>query len=141
MDLNARKSKVVRHKEVKVSQEDGMAAPVGAAVAVDTSLLEMLRSIQEASGNQSFSDLLSTNVQKLGYDLRLAQHLVLQGDQRGLDQCAQALTQNALKIGAVRMLTGAIEMQALARIGDFAGVAQLVTGLEEELRAVEKQLV
>jgi hypothetical protein len=32
-------------------------------------------------------------------------------------------------------------MQALARIGDFAGVAQLVTGLEEELRAVEKQLV
>lgn len=137
MDLNARKSKVVRHKEVKGSQEDA----VGTAVAVDTSLLEMLRSIQEASGNQSFSDLLSTNVQKLGYDLRLAQHLVLQCDQRGLDQCAQALTQNALKIGAVRMLTGAIEMQALARIGDFAGVAQLVTGLEEELRAVEKQLV
>jgi hypothetical protein len=135
MDLNARKSKVVRQKEVNVSQEDG------AAAAVDTSLLEMLRSIQDASGNQSFADLLSTNVQKIGYDLRLAQHLVLQCDHRGLDQCAQALTQNALKIGAVRMLTRAIEMQALARIGDFAGVAQLVTGLEEELRAVEKQLV
>ncbi len=135
MDLNARKSKVVRQKEVKVSQEDG------AAAAVDTSLLEMLRSIQETSGNQSFADLLSSNVQKIGYDLRLAQHLVLQCDQRGLDQCAQALTQNALKIGAVRMLTRAIEMQALARIGDFAGVSQLVTGLEDELRAVEKQLV
>jgi hypothetical protein len=135
MDLNARKSKVVRQKEVKVAQEEGPAA------AVDTSLLEMLRSLQEAGGNQSFADLLSTNVQKIGYDLRLAQHLVLQRDQRGLDQCAQALTQNALKIGAVRMLTRAIEMQALARIGDFVGVAQLVTGLEEELRAVEKQLV
>ncbi|WP_141736414.1 hypothetical protein [Oligoflexus tunisiensis] len=135
MDLNARKSKVVRQGEVKVAQEEGPAD------AVDTSLLEMLRSLQDAGGNQSFADLLSTNVQKIGYDLRLAQHLVLQRDQRGLDQCAQALTQNALKIGAVRMLTRAIEMQALARIGDFVGVAQLVTGLEEELRTVEKQLV
>ncbi|MDQ3233198.1 MAG: hypothetical protein M3Q07_15380 [Pseudobdellovibrionaceae bacterium] len=111
------------------------------AAAVDTSLLEMLRSLQEAGGNQSFADLLTTNVQKIGYDLRLAQHLVLQRDQGGLDLLAQALTQNALKIGAVRMLTGAIEMQALARIGDFMGVAEVVSGLEAELMAVQKQLV
>lgn len=135
MDLNARKSKVVRQKEVKGAHEDG------AAVAVDSSLLEMLRSLQEANGNQSFTDLLTSNVQKIGYDLRLAQHLVLKRDQGGLDQLAQALTQNALKIGAVRMLARAIEMQGLARRGDFAGVAQLVSGLEEELRTVEKQLV
>lgn len=135
MDLNARKSKVVRQKEVKGPHEDGPAA------AVDSSLLEMLRTLQEAGSNQSFTDLLTSGVQKIGYDLRLAQHLVLQRDQKGLDQCAQALTQNALKIGAVRMLTTAIEMQGLARIGDFVGVAQLITGLEEELRTVEKQLV
>ncbi|HYX39168.1 MAG TPA: hypothetical protein VE954_39200 [Oligoflexus sp.] len=135
MDFNARKSKVVRPKEMNTVHEDGVAA------AVDTSLLEMLRSLQEAGGNQSFADLLTSNVQKIGYDLRLAQHLVLQRDQAGLDQLAQALTQNALKIGAVRMLTGAIEMQALARIGDFMGVAEVVTGLEAELMAVQKQLV
>jgi len=135
MDLNARKSKVVRQKEVKGAHEDG------STVAVDSSLLEMLRSLQDANGNQSFADLLTSNVQKIGYDLRLAQHLVLQRDQGGLDQLAQALTQNALKIGAVRMLARTIEMQGLARIGDFAGIAQLVSGLEEELRTVEKQLV
>jgi hypothetical protein len=135
MDLNARKSKTVRPKEMNAFGDETVSA------AVDSSLLDMLRTLQEAGSNQSFTDLLSSGVQKIGYDLRLAQHLILQRDRKGLDQLAQGLTQGALKLGAVRMLTTAIEMQGLARIGDFMGVAQLVAGLEEELKAVEKQLV
>ena len=135
MDLNARKSKGVRAREVKASKD------ADTAVAVDSSLLELMKTLQEAGDSQSFTDLLNSNVQKIGYDLRLGQHLVLQRDQRGLDQLAQSLTQNALKIGASRMLSTAIEMQGLARIGDFAGVSQLLDGLEVELKTVEKQLV
>ncbi len=135
MDLNARKSKVVRQKEIPGPGEEA------ASAAVDSSLLEMLRTLQSAGDKQSFTDLLSSGVQKIGYDLRLAHHLIRQQDRNGLDQLAQAITHNALKIGAVRILSTAIEIQGLARIGDFMAIEELVTGLEDELRAVEKQLV
>jgi hypothetical protein len=135
MDLSARKSKVVRPKEVGGSSELVFGA------AVDTDILQMLQTLREAGDNQSFDDLLSSGIQKIGYDLRLAHHLIRQQDKCGLDQLAQGLSQNALKIGAVRILSTAIEIQGLARIGDFMAITQLVTGLEEELRTVEKQLV
>ena len=135
MDLNARKSKIVRQKELNAPGEESP------ATAVDSSLLDMLRSLQEAGSSQSFADLLSSGVQKIGYDLRLAQHLIAQRDDKGLDQLAQDLTQNALKVGAVRLLSRAIEMQGLARIGDFESLSELVAGLQEELKTVEKQLV
>ena len=135
MDLDAWKKKVVRQKEIQGPGE------VALDSAVDSSLLDMLRTLQAAGDHQSFTDLLSSGVQKIGYDLRLAHHLLRQKDRARLDQLAQGLSQNALKIGAVRILSAAIEIQGLARMGDFTAIEKLVMGLEDELQTVEKQLV
>ncbi|MCX6128626.1 MAG: hypothetical protein NTX25_06120 [Proteobacteria bacterium] len=134
MDFPSRKALI--KKQIRISDVD---ASTVSTEAVDTKLLDMWRSLQIVGDELGFTDKLSSCIQKIAYDLRLAHHLIRQEDHQGLDQLAQGLSQNALKIGATRLLSAAIEMQGLARIGDLIAVEDLVQGLENELRIVEKQ--
>lgn len=65
--------------------------------------------------------------------LRNAQRCLSASDKSTLDTLAQELTHSALKIGAPKLLSSAIEIQGLARIGDFRTAADLLGRMEVEL--------
>ena len=107
---------------------------------VDTQLLALLKSMNAKDSGFDFVEAVASHLDKIAYDLRLAHHLLTQGDRKGLDTLAQQLTQNALKVGAVHILSGAIEMQGLARMGDFSALSEALGHMEVEYQRVRSQL-
>lgn len=84
----------------------------------------------------SLGEDLKTPVDHLSdYSLTLknARRSVSISDKAKLDTLAQELTHSALKIGAPKLLSSAIEIQGLARIGDFRGASELLGRMEVEL--------
>lgn len=130
MDLNARKLNMVRPKDGNRGEE----------ASVDVNLLDMWRKLLQDGEALNLSEQLATGLKKIGYDLTLGRHLSREEDKKGLDHLAQSLSQNALKIGATRILSLAIELQSLSRIGDFGGVNGVLEKLDHELVAVESAL-
>lgn len=143
MDLSSKRSRVVSQnyasrlgQETQTFQRQANSLEGGA---VDAQILQLLKSLT-GPNDLDFSELLSTHLEKISCDLRLAYHFLGAGDRSGLDGLAQQLTQNALKVGAVQILSSAIELQGLARWGAFSDIEQLLGNLELELAAVRQQL-
>ncbi len=141
MDLNAKKSRVVpQNYSSRQSQlSDTEALPTLGMASVDGRMLEMLKTLSTSDG-LDFSELLSTHLEKIACDLRLAFHFNSNGDRIGLDRLAQQLAQNALRVGAVQILSSAIELQGLARWGEFSAIENLLGNLELEVHAVREEL-
>jgi hypothetical protein len=70
---------------------------------------------------------------EVGHTLKSAQRCANTADRLNLDTLAQELTHCALKIGAPKLLRSAIEIQGLARIGDFKTASDLLGRMEVEL--------
>ncbi|MES2745093.1 MAG: hypothetical protein V4655_06690 [Bdellovibrionota bacterium] len=94
---------------------------------VDPIMLSQFLSLGEVAKDQL--DQLA----EVGHTLKNAQRCVTTADKSALDALAQQLTHSALKIGAPKLLSSAIEIQGLARIGDFRTAAELLGRMEVEL--------
>lgn len=141
MDLSSKKSRVVAQNYAsRLGQETLISGSQATGAPVDSQILELLKSLN-GPNDLDFSQLLSTNLEKIACDLRLAFQSASARDRVGLDGLAQQLTQNALKVGAVQILSSAIELQGLARWGDFPAIEQLLGNLEVQLTEVKEQLI
>jgi hypothetical protein len=145
MDLDAKKSRVLpkQHASSLEETDDLLHQATGRKSdhsSIDKQLLDLVKSMNHTDSGLNFAESLASHIDKIGYDLRLAHHLLAQNDRQGLDHLAQQLTQNALKVGAVKILSGAFEIQGLARIGDFTGVSEALGSLEVEYQRVRSQL-
>ena len=143
MDFQSKKMRV-QGQTYAVSlreQQAGLGEFSHKPASVDGNLLDLFKSLNyQALPYSSFSDLLADHVDMIGYDIRKAFVLISERDGSGLDLIAQKLSQNALKVGAVKILSSAIEMQSLARIGDFSAAEKILGELEIELHAVREVL-
>lgn len=143
MDFQAKKARVQAQTYSTRSgeQDAGLNALASESRAVDNRLLELLKSINSESDQEfSFSQLLADQLDKIGYDLREAHQSIVNLDSLSLDSVAQNLTRNVLKVGAVKMLSSAIEIQNLARLGDFCAAEKILGDLEVELLSVRSEL-
>ncbi len=99
---------------------------------VDDEILSLLASISNADGTASVSQR-SDVLASLGHLLRQAQTHLMRRDSQALDGAARDLSLEALKIGASRLLSSAIEVQGIARIGEFSVAADILGRMELEL--------
>lgn len=98
---------------------------------VDEQMLSLFETIQDSHSNSADSRAESLN--HVSQTLYRAQRSVSSSDKTLLDELAQDLSHSALKMGAAKLLSSAIEVQGLARIGDFKGAADLLGRMEVEL--------
>lgn len=108
---------------------------------VDFQIVELLKALDSAEQGRSIIETRKECLNSISHDLRKAQLCIARCDNSGLDTLAQELTHNALKLGAGKILSGAIEIQGLARIGDFQTASELLGSLEVELVNVREQLI
>ncbi len=97
---------------------------------VDPTMLQQFLSLGET---KTQADYLA----EVGHTLNRAQRYVASSDRKGLDAIAQELSHTALKVGAPKLLSSAIEVQGMARIGDFKNAADLLGRMEVELVEVK----
>lgn len=115
---------VTRIEEIDTTIEVRFSEPV------DTAMLSLFLTLD--NGTKSHFDHLADVSQAL----RSAQRCLSTSDKSALDALAQDLTHSALKIGAAKLLSSAIEIQGLARIGDFKAAADILGRMEVELMEV-----
>lgn len=130
MDASS-KAKVQPGKIVNRIEEIDTTIEVRFAQPVDQDMLTQFMSLGDAQ--KAPIDYLAD----VGHVLKSAQRSVSNGDKSALDALAQELTHSALKIGAQKLLSSAIEIQGLARIGDFKTAADLLGRMEVELVEVK----
>lgn len=128
----------VQAGKIPVRIEDS--AEESRAVTVDFQIVELLKSLESGDG-PSLVERRTECLDGISLDLRKAQLCIARGDHSGLDQLAQGLTHNALKLGAGKILSAAIEIQGLARIGDFKTASEILGYLELELVNVRDQII
>lgn len=116
---------VTRIEEIDTTFELQVSEPV------DQSMLTQFLSLSESS--RDLGDYLA----EIGHTLNRAQRSVTTADRATLDALAQELSHVALKIGAPKLLSSAIEVQGLARIGDFRTASDLLGRMEVELVEVK----
>ena len=99
---------------------------------IDDQMLSLFEAIQTSSYEAPKFDR-DECLTRVSQTLRKAQGCLFSKDKGALDGLAQELSHTALKIGAAKLLTSAIEVQGLARIGDFKAAADLLGRMEVEL--------
>ncbi len=99
---------------------------------IDEHMLSLFDSIQDSHYEAPKVDR-NECLARVSQTLRNAQSCLVNLDKNTLDELAQDLSHSALKIGAAKLLSSAIEVQGLARIGDFKTAADLLGRMEVEL--------
>jgi hypothetical protein len=115
---------VTRIEEIDTTIEVRFSKPV------DEQMLSLFETIQDGLVQANSRDESLNHVSQTLYR---AQRSVSSSDKNLLDELAQDLSHSALKIGAAKLLSSAIEVQGLARIGDFKSAADLLGRMEVEL--------
>jgi len=99
---------------------------------IDEAMLALFETIQDTK--LSPADALREEcMTRVSQTLKRAQGSLANKDRQALDELAQDLSHCALKIGAAQMLSSAIEIQGLARIGEFTLASELLGRMEVEL--------
>ncbi len=117
---------VTRVEEIDTTFELRVSKPV------DEQLLSLFETIQ-TPGVGSPESHRNDCLEKAAHALNKAHGCVALQNRAALDEIAQDLSHNALKMGAGKLLSSAIEFQGLARIGDFKTAAELLGRMEVEL--------
>lgn len=99
---------------------------------IDEHMLSLFDTIQDSSYEAPKVDR-NECLARVSQSLRKAQGCLVSKDKGTLDELAQELSHTALKIGAAKLLSSAIEVQGMARISDFKGAADLLGRMEVEL--------
>ncbi len=103
---------------------------------IDESMLVLIETIQDKK-----YDLVEATrdecLARASLTLNRAQGCLAKKDGFALDELAQQLSHSALKIGAPQLLSSAIEVQGMARIGDFKAAGELLGRMELELFEVK----
>ncbi|NRA64474.1 MAG: hypothetical protein HRU19_08325 [Pseudobacteriovorax sp.] len=107
---------------------------------IDSSVIDMLRSLELPEAVASFSESLDIYSQKLASSLKRAHTSLESSDLAGLEESALDLSQNALRIGAVNMLKASFELQNVARCRDITQAEAIVQNLELEYLKVRRDL-
>ena len=115
-----------RIEEIDTTIEVRFAKPV------DEQMISLFQTIQN-SKSETPAMARTECFARVSQTLRRAQGCLASQDKTTLDELAQDLSHSALKIGAAQLLRSAIEIQGLARIGDFKTVADLLGRMEVEL--------
>jgi hypothetical protein len=111
--------------------------PNSTAMGIDTQMLEMLKSLhlpEHGAGN--FSAALAFYTANLGTALREARRQLADQNHQQLESKALDISQNALKMGASRMLSSAFALQNLARCRAFTEASSIIDEIETEYRKV-----
>lgn len=103
---------------------------------VDEQMLSLFETIQETKYETPKIDRQEC-LARASQVLKRAQSCLANHDRTTLDELAQDLSHTALKIGAAQLLSSAIEIQGLARIGDFKAIGDLLGRMEVELVEVK----
>ncbi|MBC7660440.1 MAG: hypothetical protein H7249_12135 [Chitinophagaceae bacterium] len=103
---------------------------------VDEQMLSLFMTLKDTP-KQAATDARDECFARVSQSLRKAQSCLVSRDMLTLDELAQDLSHTALKIGAAQLLSSAIEIQGLARIGDFKTAAELLGRMEVELFEVK----
>ncbi len=141
MELSTKKSGRQVKQEGRVAEKDVEKLADFKVGSLDFSLIEMAKNLDQNQQPLLFSDRMKALYEKVSLDMRLCRNFLERRDSEGIDKIAQQITQNALMMGAQKIIKTSVEMQASARIEDFKEIELIVGEMEQELLLIKDEIL